>query len=98
MTFDNKVYEGIYLVVSVRKRCVKGSWVRIWGSGGFWTVFVSDSEDQNGIWLPIGENDLLINVKLRTSPDADEAILGIARLYQYIIFEARHSISGYRKI
>lgn len=87
MTLDKKVYEGIYLVVSVRTRCEKGSWVRIWGSGGFWTVFVSDTEDQNGIWLPVGKNDLLVNVKLRASPHMDEAILGIARLYQYVVLE-----------
>lgn len=97
MTFNQKVYEGIYLVVSVNKRCAKGSWVRIWGSGGFWTVFVSDSEDQYGIWLPVGKNDLLVDVKLSSSPCLDEAVLGIARLYQYIIIEARKPVNDYRR-
>ncbi|WP_346799449.1 hypothetical protein R5M92_16095 (plasmid) [Halomonas sp. Bachu 37] len=88
MTLDQRYYEGIYLVVAHRKRCERGSWVRIWGSGGFWTVFVSDTEDANGIWLPCRPNDLLVNVRLRASPKAEERIRGIARLYQYVVLEA----------
>ena len=68
MTLDKTVYEGLYLVVSVRARCEKGSWVRIWGSGGFWTVFVLDTEDQNGIWLPVRQNDLLVKRKAKNKP------------------------------
>lgn len=84
---DTKIYEGIYLVVSVRQHGDKGKWIRIWGSGGFWTVFISDTESLTRLLIPILENDLLTDVQLRPSSNLAEADLGIARLDRYCLLE-----------
>lgn len=85
MMSNTEIYAGIYLVVSVQQHVEGGKWIKIWGSGGFWTVFIRDS--LSNILTPILENDLLEGVQLRPSPHPAEAALGIARLDQYCVLE-----------
>lgn len=80
---DTKIYGGIYLVVSVQQHVENGRWILIWGSGGFWTIFIRDNIDN--ILEPIIENDLLEVEKLRPSPQPNAADFGIARFGNYCV-------------
>lgn len=70
---------GSYVISSVMEINHQGSWIRIWGDGGFWKVFITHSENR-----PTQLGDTLLNVKLRESPIDSEKRQGIARIYQWV--------------
>lgn len=69
---------GSYVITSVMGANHQGSWVKLWGSGGFWTVFITHEDNR-----PAQREDVLLNVKLRGSPVDEEKQRGVARIYQW---------------
>jgi len=75
---STRYHYGIYVITSVLETNHQGSWVNLWGAGGFWKVFITHEKKR-----PTQREDVLFNVKLRASPVDIEKQRGIARIYQW---------------
>jgi len=73
-----RYHYGSYVITSVLETNHQGSWVNLWGSGGFWKVFITHEKSR-----PAQPEDVLLKVKLRESPINIEKQRGIARIYQW---------------
>lgn len=73
-----RYHHGSYVITSVMEINHQGSWVKLWGEGGFWTVFITHEDNR-----PAQREDVLLNVKLRESPVYKEKHQGVARMYQW---------------
>lgn len=73
-----RYHYGSYVITSVLETHHQGSWVNLWGSGGFWKVFITHEANR-----PAQPEDVLLNVKLRESPVDKEKQQRVARIYQW---------------